>query len=246
MAENIDTTAPLRGEDLTGRKFGRMEVIGFAGLKIFPSTKMKYWICRCECGNEKVVCGSNLKNGHISSCGCFRREDAISRFTTHGMAGTPLYEIWSSMMTRCYNEKCKAFPNYGGRGIVIEEPWKSSFQAFYDDMAAGFQEGLEIDRIEVNGNYCKSNCRWATLNEQANNKRSNRLVTINGVTKSLTQWSKTEGFPSYGTMRSRLAAGWSLERAVSTPADVRFSHAQSTMPVARQSGNRSLNSFSPS
>ena len=155
--------------DLTGQKFGRLTVIR-RGETVNKRTK---WVCSCECGTEVTVEPYNLRTGHTGSCGCLQRDRTSKANMTHGMRKTRLYRIWYCMKNRCYQQSYHAFHHYGGRGIKVCDGWLHDFQAFYDwAMANGYRDDLTIDRIDSNGNYEPSNCRWTTMAEQNKNKRA--------------------------------------------------------------------------
>lgn len=182
--------------DMVGKIFGRLTVLGKA-----PSAKSGNirWFCQCECGNETIVYGSHLRNGNTKSCGCLAIDTRVKMATKHNMSGTRLYNIWSWMKRRCNDSKVKSYPDYGGRGITYCDEWEQ-FKPFFDwAMSNGYSDKLTIDRIDVNGNYEPSNCRWADKETQANNTRKNVLVTINGISKSMPEWAEKSGI-SVGTL----------------------------------------------
>ena len=218
--------------DLTGQRFGRLTAIERAG-----TNKKRYitWLCQCDCGNTTIAVGSDIKSGHTRSCGCLQRDRLIEynksdskrsrtselnkvRKRTHGMRYTRIYKEWRSMIDRCENKSWKHYHNYGGRGISVCKEWRDSFNTFYEwAISNGYNDSLTLDRVNVNGNYEPSNCRWATNKEQANNKRNSRYLTFNGKTQTLQQWADELEVDSR-TLRSRIDKyGWTAEKALATP-----------------------------
>ena len=199
--------------DLTGQRFGLLTVLkrhGHSGNEVT-------WLCKCDCGKESVVMGEALRRGKTKSCGCLRRLHIVEANTKHGLVHTPLYRIWSNAKSRCFDVNCKSYKNYGGRGITVCDEWKDDFQAFYDwAMANGYKEGLSIDRIDNNGNYEPSNCRWTTVKEQSNNRRNNRYLEFRGEKKTASQWAELLGIKT-STIYSRLKYGWSVEETLTKP-----------------------------
>ena len=158
--------------DMTGRPIGRLLVIEECGR---DSRGEVLWRCRCECGNEIIVLGSNLRNEHTTSCGCYQRERTAETFTTHGMCKTRIYSVWSDMLVRVgvhkgASEKDKH--NYQDRGITVCDEWLV-FENFRDwALSHGYKDGLQIDRIDNDKGYCPENCRWVTPKENMNNRRN--------------------------------------------------------------------------
>ena len=178
--------------DLKGKRFGRLTVINYNQLRANNGEYM--WHCKCDCGNECDVRGSNLRNGNTLSCGCFQTDRVSQTNSKHKQSNNRIYYEWNNMKNRCYNPNYAEYKNYGGRGISVCEEWLKSFANFYDwAINNGYSDNLTIDRINVNGNYCPDNCRWVTIEAQCNNKRNNRFITYKGKTQTVSQWSKEIG-----------------------------------------------------
>ncbi len=195
-------------DDLSGKRFNRLLVVSYEG-QIGGSAG---WRVRCDCGTEKVVKRKNLLSGKQQSCGCLLGEQ--HPMMTHGMYGTPEYRAWNAMKGRCHNPKNKRYPYYGGRGISVCAEWASSFESFFRDM--GFRPSTKhsLDRIDTDGNYEPENCRWADKLTQGRNKRSVMSLTVDGVTKTISEWAAERGIkPS--TLSDRVKRlGWDAERAL--------------------------------
>lgn len=175
-------------ESIIGERFGRLVVVGYHHSNKYKST---WWLCKCDCGNEKIVYRGSLTSGDIISCGCYREEHKNEYGKKHGLVKTPLYSVWSGMIQRCTNTKANNYGRYGKRGIKICSEWRSNFKAFYEwAMFNGYSAGLTIDRIDTNGDYEPSNCRWVDRKTQQNNRRNNHHFTYNGVTHTIAEWSK--------------------------------------------------------
>lgn len=169
---------------LTGQRFGRLVVLG---LDRAAQGRGALWRCRCDCGNEKTVRTGALNAGLTNSCGCLRREMSAKRLretkpqTTHGRTRTREYVIWQGMLARCCNPNHAAYRDYGGRGITVADEWRD-FDRFFADMGKRPSPNHSLDRINVNGSYSPGNCRWATREEQAANRRDIRRVVLDRMT----------------------------------------------------------------
>ena len=155
--------------------------------------------------------GNSFASGSNISCGCYAREILLKRTVTHGMTKSKEHQAWGQMLDRCRNQNNQSYKNYGGRGISVCERWYN-FMNFYSDMGAA-PIGTSIERKDNNGDYCKKNCKWATSKEQQNNTRYNKIITMNEVSKNITQWSEKLGVKR-SLLYNRINRGWSSERAL--------------------------------
>lgn len=206
--------SPTRMKDFTGRTFGRLKVLSLAPFREKPNGQRKtYWRCRCLCGVETEVWGGPLSSGKTRSCGCLKRETANSS-TTHGQSYTSLYRTWSTMISRCHKPTATNYDRYGAKGVHVFPQWRSSFEAFSKSVGAPPSSEHTLDRFpERSGNYEPGNVRWATPMQQARNRRDNRLLTINGESKCVSEWAEISGTKD-ATIRSRLARGTDPKTAV--------------------------------
>ena len=195
--------------DLTGQTFGRLKPIKVDHIK----NNRTYWLCKCDCGNEVVIVIQNLRNGHTKSCGCIRMEKSSERMIRHGIYRTRFYNIWKGMKQRCNNKNSPHYVWYGGRGITVCDRWYK-FENFKEDMYQSYLAHVEgfgeknttIERIDVNGNYEPNNCKWATIEEQANNTKSNHFIGVNGEQLTMKEAAKKYNI-RYQTVYERLHSG---------------------------------------
>lgn len=203
--------------ELAGQTFGRLTVLEFAGITAVQ--KHSVWRCVCSCDESSVVLvqGRSLVNGGTRSCGCLASESTTTRSTTHGKSRTSEYRVWAGMKDRCLNPNSRNFPDWGGRGIQVCQRWQESFEAFLEDVGLRPEKGMSLDRINNAGNYEPGNVRWATWEQQQNNRRSSSRLTYNGETKTLPQWAREFGLKR-DTLQHRIHdRKWDLEQALSTP-----------------------------
>ena len=211
---------PKNFVDLSGQRFGRLVVREIAETKNWNV----YWKCQCDCGNTKNILAAKLRSGRTKSCGCLTRETTTERNTTHGLRHKRIYSIYCTMKARCYNPNNDEYHNYGGRGIIVCPEWlgkngvenfaKWSYENGYDENAEYGQ--CTIDRIDVNGNYEPSNCRWATQKQQMRNTRYTIFLTYKGETKSAAEWSEITGIKQ-SLLTERKRKGWSDEDCIERP-----------------------------
>jgi hypothetical protein len=196
--------------DMENKVFGRLLVKSQDSLR----TDDIFWICICECGNTKSIRGTSLRANVTSSCGCLQKETSSQRSLKHGMFGTASYRSWAAMLQRCRDQDPESpnFKTYAARGITVDPKWEE-FKGFYEDMGDR-PEGCTLDRVDFNKGYYKENCRWATLDVQANNKRNARMLTLNGETLTLEKWSEKLGIAK-STIHCRLRDGRTVEEALS-------------------------------
>lgn len=181
--------------DIVGQKFGRWLVLRREGEKVYPSgARQPKYFCRCECGNEKTVVGSALRDGSSKSCGCYNKEMHVQvckkRNTTHGYANSKTYDTWQGILSRCRNPNTPGFQKYGARGIQVCERWSSSFLNFLEDMGERPSDDSSIERLNPFGNYEPGNCKWIPLKEQQKNKRNSAVKSIEDLRRLFENYAK--------------------------------------------------------
>lgn len=187
----------MKKHNLLGRRFNRLLVIAPAQSK----NGRTFWNCQCNCGNQKEIATTPLLNGLTQSCGCLHKERVSEAKKTHGQSKnhtTPEYVAWLHMKSRCYNENNDSYGRYGGRGITVCERWLESFENFFADIGKR-PEGMSLERIDNSQGYTPQNCKWATVFEQANNKRNNFFVIWEGQKFTLANLARATG-ANYGTL----------------------------------------------
>lgn len=192
-----------------GERYGRWSIVEEAE----PSKGHRRFLCRCDCGNTAVVPLGCLVAGSSKSCGCYENDVKTALKTKHGGTYTRLYDIWRDMKRRCSNPHRKAYKHYGGRGITFCEEWRefARFRSWAE--ASGYRDDLTLERSNCNGNYEPANCCWIPLSDQNSNRRSSRMITFQGETKSLNRWADQYGI-KYTTLCGRLNRGISIAEAI--------------------------------
>ena len=200
---------PLKGcamkDQMVGKKYGLLQVLSIAEIK--NKAQHKAYLCKCDCGNQKIIIGASIRAGRSKSCGCLSRQSQFtsSRTIKHGQSRSKTYQIWIGMKNRCADySKGKTRKNYYDKGIKVCKEWQI-FENFYNDMGQ-CPEGMTIERIDSNGNYEPLNCKWATPKEQANNTSANHLVEYDGKRQTISQWAEQLGIkPNTLTYRLKRA-----------------------------------------
>lgn len=194
--------------NLIGKKFGKLLVIE----NLLSKNESRMWLCKCECGKEKITRTKSLMNGDTITCGC----GAKTRAKKHGLANSKPYHVWFAMKRRIMNTKSKDYKLYGGRGITLDKKW-IEFNEFWKDMGNSYKQGLSLDRIDNNKGYFKENCRWVDSFTQANNTRKNILITFRGKTKTMSEWARKYNIHPF-TLRNRLVRSkWSITKSLTYP-----------------------------
>lgn len=202
-------------KNIEGIRFSKLIAVERVGTDIH---RHSIWKCICDCGNETYVTLNQLISGKTKSCGCLHTKHGL---TSKGMPRRE-FNIWRNMIDRTSNPNSKDFNRYGKRGISVCDEWRNSFKKFYDwANANGYSDNLTIDRINNDGNYEPSNCRWATVKTQSNNKRNNVLLNFNNETHTLTQWSEILKIKPE-TITSRLNRGWNIKESLTAPLKNKF------------------------
>lgn len=201
-----------RRKEMIGKTYGNLTVVSYS----HKSKSVYFYKCLCGCGKESVVNGSHLRTGHTKSCGCTR--SGICNIEKHGQSKrgetTRLYRTWVAMRQRCFNPLSTKYPYYGERGISVCERWLS-FRNFAADMGVP-AEGMSLDRIDNNKNYCPENCRWASAAQQSRNTSRNIYLAYNGKEQTLTDWANEIGV-GFSTLRWRHSQGWDAEKILNKP-----------------------------
>lgn len=203
-------------KDLTGVKFGRLTVLGRSDNQ--PKGGYAIWVCKCDCGNISAVRSYFLTSGHTKSCGCLKKEIVKRKDNKVLIQGVfnknaRLYHIWNAMMNRCYSKNNSRYKNYGQIGISVSENWHNPVDFYEWAIGNGYSDGLTIDRKDNSKGYCPENCRWVTNKIQQNNRKNNKILTLNGVSHTQREWEEIQGL-TRGVIYNRLKLGWDLSRAI--------------------------------
>lgn len=173
------------------------------------------WLCKCDCGKTSTLKTARLTGGHTKSCGCLRATTTRKMRLKHGMTKSRTHDIWAGMKIRCHTKTNNHWKWYGARGIFVCDRWRHSFENFFADMGVA-PPGHSLERIDNDGPYEPSNCRWASHAEQSRNKRTTRWLVARGERRSLSEWASITGIKQ-GVIGRRLKRGWSHEDAIFIP-----------------------------
>ena len=205
---------PKKIELHAGKKFNKLTVVSLDHKEInkYNNTikTRDFYLCKCECGKNTIVEKWNLITGHTFSCGCMAKHNNLK----HNKTNSLIYRRWTGMKNRCYNKNEPTFYRYGGRGITVCDEWKNDFMSFYNwAIANGYKDDLTLDRINNDGNYEPSNCRWVDVKTQSRNRCSNKFITYKGHTLCIADWSKKTGIRAEN-LYYRIKKGWPVEKAL--------------------------------
>ena len=212
-------------KDRIGEIVGRLKIVGYGEDQVSSSGRRHtMWVCECSCGNIVSVRSDSLNGKHTLSCGCYHKERVSAPKQNvkvkHGESRERIYNIWYLMRYRCSVKDAAAYKNYGGRGITVCDEWNDSEDGYFrfKEWARqnGYNNSLTIERIDVNLGYSPENCRWIPMDEQNANKRNNHILSYNGETKTLSEWSRITGIPMK-TLHRRISLGWDTTRALTQP-----------------------------
>ena len=198
-----------------GKKFGKFTILrevrdGYPRLHVEVI---------CDCGTAEIRCHGSISKGNPCCKKCFSKQCALNgkKNSTHGLSNKKLYDVYKQMLRRCYTESSKDYKNWGGRGIKVCDEWRADIFKFFEwANKSGYKEGVTIERLDVNNDYCPENCTWIANELQSNNRTDTRFLELEGVRRPLKEWCKITGL-SDKTIRSRIRYGWSLEKTLTTP-----------------------------
>lgn len=204
----------LRAQEYIGQIYGRLTVIEI----LKPRNQRTVVKCKCACGNTHISLMKPIKKGDTKSCGCYRIESRHTATVTHGDTKYKLYRVWRTMIRRCHDERVKSYKTYGKRGISVCQKWRDSYPIFKKwAIKKGYKFGLQIDRINNNGNYEPINCRWVTSKVNNNNTRNNTIMEFKGIKKPMNQWAEEMGI-NKATLSTRYnQLKWSVEKCLTEP-----------------------------
>lgn len=192
---------------MIGQSFNRLTVVSIVN--------GNQCISVCVCGKSKQLNVCHIKSGRVKSCGCLHKDNLITRNSTHNLSRHPLHTIWTNMKSRCYNHKNDRYSRYGGRGITVCNEWLNNFKVFYDwAIANGWEDGLSIERNEIDKNYNEYNCKWIPINDQQKNTSRSRFITFNNKTMTITDWAKEVGVKTQTLFARINIYGWSIEKSL--------------------------------